>query len=377
MACIFGPDGISSDDVSPNTPTTPSDLIFIEDKGRRSPTRHSDLSTFERVLSTHPPILESFLLQTPTESILQLYHTSSYLRSFLKSYPTAWQYLSFRLLLPSSTQVRPLVGAVDSQGNQRQSRPYALDQLLLHVIVPFSPSLRSLDLDNTAVSGQNLISIVLSARRDTLEHISVRGCKNVSLKYHIIPYLTMFGLQYDADTTSPLGPSAKVKRLAIKSLYTYRCRHHRRRPYLTSSLLRRDSDSEPTHELVNLCHKLGIWTDTAWCTTPAGRCLRRRGYVSMRVPQGSPEVWVVFDRLWRSKNWIGATADSGEPPKRDGRLWEHDETGHSGEPLGTTGDQNYGEGKTVPTHLRSSHKRFVDDIKCDACLERVHERCEQ
>ncbi|KAF3891832.1 hypothetical protein GTR04_4804 [Trichophyton interdigitale] len=380
MACIFGPGGSSPDEMSPRMPATASpDLIFSEgEEGEQRPTtRHSQLSTFERVLSTHPPILESFLLQTPTESILQLYHTSSYLRSFLKSYPTAWQYLSFRLLLPSSTQVRPLVGATDSQGNQRQSRPYALDQLLLHVIVPFSPSLRSLDLDNTAVSGQNLISIVLSARRDTLEHISVRGCKNVSLKYHIIPYLTMFGLQYDTETTNPLGPSSKVKRLAIKSLYTYRCRHHRRRPYLTSSLLRRDSDSEPTHELVNLCHKLGIWTDTAWCTTPAGRCFRRRGYVAMRAPQGSPEVWVVFDRLWRSKNWIGASGDSNEPPKRDGRLWEHDETGHSGEPLGTPGAQKYGEGKTVPTHLRSSHKRFVEDIKCDACLEKIHERCEQ
>ncbi|OAL64473.1 hypothetical protein A7C99_3907 [Trichophyton rubrum] len=364
MACIFGPGGSSPDEMSPRMPAATSpDLIFSEgEEGEQRPTtRHSQLSTFERVLSTHPPILESFLLQTPTESILQLYHTSSYLRSFLKSYPTAWQYLSFRLLLPSSTQVRPLVGATDSQGNQRQSRPYALDQLLLHVIVPFSPSLRSLDLDNTAVSGQNLISIVLSARRDTLEHISVRGCKNVSLKYHIIPYLTMFGLQYDTETTNPLSPSSKVKRLAIKSLYTYRCRHHRRRPYLTSSLLRRDSDSEPTHELVNLCHKLGIWTDTAWCTTPAGRCFRRRGYVAMRVPQGSPEVWVVFDRLWRSKNWIGASGDSNEPPKRDGRLWEHDETGHSGEPLGTPGAQKYGEGKTVPTHLRSSHKRCAYD----------------
>lgn len=335
------------------------------------------LSTLERVFSTHTPILESFLLQASTDTIFRLYHTSQYLRSFLRSYPTAWQYLSFRLLLPSGTQVRPITAGTDGQPVQRQSRPYALDQLLLHVVIPFSPSLKSLDLDNTAVSGQNLISTVLNARRSTLEHLSVRGCKNVSLKYHIIPYLTMFGLQYDADMKSRSGSSPRAKYLALRSLYTYRCRHHRRRPYLTSSLIRRDSDSEPTHELVNLCHKLGIWTDTAWCTTPAGRCFRRRGYVSMRVPQGTPDVWVVFDRLWRSKNWIGPVSDTAEPPKRDGRLWEHDETGCYGEALGTGEGRGYGEGKTVPAHLRKSHRKFVENVKCDACLEQIHERCEQ
>ncbi|WEW59698.1 hypothetical protein PRK78_005178 [Emydomyces testavorans] len=333
------------------------------------------LSTLERVFSTHTPILASFLLQAPTDTIFRLYHTSHYLRSFLRSYPTAWQYLSFRLLLPSGTQVRPITAGADGQTVQRQSRPYALDQLLLHVVIPFSPSLKSLDLDNTAVSGQNLISTVLNARRDTLEHLSVRGCKNVSLKYHIIPYLTMYGLQYDTDMKTKSSSSPRVKHLALKSLYTYRCRHHRRRPYLTSSLLRRDSDSEPTHELVNLCYKLGIWTDTAWCTTPAGRCFRRRGYVSMRVPQGTPEVWVVFDRLWRSKNWIGPVSDTGERLKRDGKLWEHDETGCFGEALGTGEGPNYGEGKIVPTHLRTSHRKFVEDLKCDSCHDDIHESC--
>ena len=333
------------------------------------------LSTFERVMSTHAPIFESFLLQAPTDTIFQLYHTSRYLRDFLRSYPTAWQYLSFRLPQPGTTvQVRPTNPATQ-QSVPRQSRPYALDQLLLQVVVPFSPSLRSLDLDNTAVSGQNLTSTVLNMRRETLEHLSVRGCKNVSLKYHIIPYLMMFGLQYDAERASP-GYSPPFKRLALKSLYTYRCRHHRRRPYLTSSLLRRDSDSEPTHELVKLCHKLGIWTDTAWCTTPAGRCYRRKGYVAMRAPQGTPEVWVVFDRLWRSRNCIGPSSDSLGEQRHDGRLWEQDETGNSGEALGTVGGVR-GEGKTVPTHLRRSHRAFVEHVKCDACGEDIHERCEQ
>lgn len=338
------------------------------------------LSLFERVITTNAPILESLLLQLPTDTILKLYHTSHYLRTFLRSYPTAWKFLSFRLLFPSGTvpQPRIIIPGVSEPEAQRQSRPYALDQLLMNVIIPFSGCLKSLELDNTAVSGQILISTVLHARRETLVHLSVRGCKNVSLKYHIIPYLTMFGLQYDVDMERNIGSSPATKRLALKSLYAYRCRHHRRRPYLSASLLRKDSDSEPTHELVNLCHKLGIWTDTAWCTTPAGRCFRRRGYVSMRVPQGSPEVWVVFDRLWRSKNWIGPPDQkAGGPPVRDGKLWENCDTGCYGEAIGTGEGSDLGEGKTVPAHLRRSHTQFVQNVKCDNCFEDILERCEQ
>ena len=338
------------------------------------------LSLFERVITTNAPVLESLLLQMPTDSILKLYHTSHYLRSFLHYYPTAWKYLSFRLLYPSGTlpATRIIVPGMSDNENQRQSRPYALDQLLMNVVVPFSSCLKSLELDNTAVSGQILISTVLHARRGTLEHLSVRGCKNVSLKYHIIPYLTMFGLQYDVDMERNIGSSPATKRLALKSLYAYRCRHHRRRPYLSASLLRKDSDSEPTHELVTLCHKLGIWTDTAWCTTPAGRCFRRRGYVSMRVPQGSPEVWVVFDRLWRSKNWIGPVKSNGQHiPIRDGKLWENYDTGCYGEAIGTGEGPDMGEGKTIPAHLRQSHTQFVNGVKCDGCMEDILERCEQ
>ncbi|PYH90856.1 hypothetical protein BO71DRAFT_401877 [Aspergillus ellipticus CBS 707.79] len=342
------------------------------------PAQHP-LSTFELLVTTHAPILESLLLQTPTDAILKLYHTSRYLRSFLRSYPTAWKYLSFRLMYPSGTP--PPLRVVFTGSNDavvpRQSRPYALDQLLMNVVIPFSPCLRSLELDNTAVSGQILISTVLHSRRESLEHLSVRGCKNVSLKYHIIPYLTMFGLQYDVNMEQNIGSSPATKHLALKSLYTYRCRHHRRRPYLTSSLSRKDSDSEPTHELVNLCHKLGIWTDTAWCSTPAGRCFRRRGYVSMRVPQGSAEVWVVFDRLWRSKNWIGPVDQTARSGHRDGKLWEHSETGSYGEALGTGEGGDHGEGKMVPAHLRRSHTHFIENIRCDNCDELIPERCEQ
>jgi hypothetical protein len=338
------------------------------------------LSLFERVITTNAPILESLLLQIPTDTIIKLYHTSHYLRTFLRSYPTAWKTLSFRLLFPSGTlpTTRIIVPGTSELESHRQSRPYALDQLLMNVVIPFSGCLKSLELDNTAVSGQILISTVLHARRETLEHLSVRGCKNVSLKYHIIPYLTMFGLQYDVDMERNIGSSPATKRLALKSLYAYRCRHHRRRPYLSASLLRKDSDSEPTHELVNLCHKLGIWTDTAWCTTPAGRCYRRRGYVSMRVPQGSPEVWVVFDRLWRCKNWIGSVDEKAERPTvRDGKLWENCDTGCYGEAIGTGEGPDLGEGKMTPAHLRRSHTQFVQNVKCDNCFDEVLERCEQ
>ncbi|KKK16956.1 hypothetical protein P175DRAFT_0235836 [Aspergillus ochraceoroseus IBT 24754] len=339
------------------------------------------LSTFERVFTTHAPILESLLLQSPTDTILKLSHTSQYLRSFLRSYPTAWKYLSFRLFYPSGTPppLRIVLPGASDPIVSRQSRPYAIDQLLMNVVIPFSPCLKSLELDNTAVSGQILISTVLHSRRETLEHLSVRGCKNVSLKYHIIPYLMMFGLQYDVSMEKNIGSSPSTKHLALKSLYTYRCRHHRRRPYLSSSLTRKDSDSEPTHELVNLCHKLGIWTDTAWCSTPAGRCFRRRGYVSMRAPQGSVEVWVVFDRLWRSKNWLGPVepGSTSRLSQKDGKLWEHGETGCFGEALGTGEKKDLGEGKMTSSHLRLSYRQFVENIRCDNCCEEISERCEQ
>ncbi|KAJ6081637.1 hypothetical protein N7499_006511 [Penicillium canescens] len=340
------------------------------------------LSIFERVITTNAPIFESLLLQIPTDTIIKLYHTSQYLRTFLRSYPTAWKSLSFRLPFPPGTLPSPQTTDPNIADAEipRQSRPYALDMFLMNVVIPFSGCLKSLELDNTAISGENLTSTVLHSRRETLEHLSVRGCKNVSLKYHIVPFLTMFALQRDMDMENTSGThSPGMKRLALKSLYAYRCRHHRRRPYLSSSLMRKDADAESTHELVNICHKLGIWTDTAWCTTPAGRCARRAGYVKSRFPHGagSPEVWVVFDRLWRSKNWIGPIELEDPGPRvLDGKLWENCDTGCFGEALGTGEGIDWGEGKMTPTHLRQSHTKFVRGIRCDGCLEDISERCE-
>ncbi|KPI39744.1 uncharacterized protein AB675_3385 [Cyphellophora attinorum] len=335
-----------------------------------SPDRPS-LSTFERVVCSNPPILDSLFAQLTTQDALHIYHTSPYLRAFLRNSPTAWRFVSWRLYQQTVTAPTP----TNSTNQPKQSSNYALDHLLISVINPYSTRLQSLELDNTAVSGSTLSQTVLVLRRDTLQHLSVRGCKNVSLKYHINPWLQMHALAKQAGVFP-------YDKLALKSLYTYRCRHHRRRPYLPQSLNRKESDSEPTHELVKACHELGIWTDTAWCTTPGPRCFRRRGYVTMRTPQDPREVWVVFDRLWRSKNWIGPaetnsssnTTNASSPNQRrsDPRLWESQEVARKGEATGISGD-----GKDVPMHLRASHRVFVEDHQCHQCGETILERCEQ
>lgn len=333
----------------------------------------SGSSRFETTIANSHTILESLIAQLPTESILRLYQTSSFLRSFLRNSPTSWKYMSWRLHQPAQV---PTQTNTNGAPPAKQSSSYALDQLLMYVVLPFSTRLTSLVLDNTAVSGATLFQTVMILRKDTLENVSVRGCKNVSLKYHINPWLTMhaMAMEQPQDIRPP-----ELQKLALKSLYTYRCRHHRRRPYLPSSLAKKESDSEPTHELVLTCHKLGIWTDTAWCTTPGARCYRRRGYVTMRVQQDPREVWVVYDRLWRSRNWLGPqptnnnvnTTPRIRKRKRDGRVWEEEEA-FNGEPTGMGP-----HGKSVPVHLRDSHTRFVEDIHCDNCSEKILERCEQ
>ena len=332
------------------------------------------LSRFESIIASHAPILESLLLQLPTSALLSLYHTSRFLRSFLQSYPIAWKYLSFRLF--SNTSARSSQGVTNNdtlnESTTLRSKPFALDLLLAGVFLPFSTRLCNLDLDNTAVSGQTLTAI-LPLQRGTLQHLSIRGCKNVSLKYHIIPYLNVFGLQRASDA---FNPSHRPEKLSLKSLYTFRCRHHRRRPYFPNSLQRRDSDAEPTHELIRLCHDLGIWTDTGWCPTPGGRCLRRKEYYAGRGTENRGEVWVVYDRLWRCSNKLGKMDGKVyKTRKRQGLMWEEIEEGEDGEPIGV-GSPEKGEGKMVPAHLRRSHKVFVEGYKCYDCGTAISERCE-
>ncbi|EON69281.1 hypothetical protein W97_08441 [Coniosporium apollinis CBS 100218] len=348
---------------------SPSPSTRPQPEGSRDlpPQKVTSLSLFESIVTTYPPILESLLAQIPTASLLHLYHTSRHLRSFLRDYPLAWKAVSFRL--PQPTLLLGSPGTETPDARERQSKQYALDALLIQVVVPFGTRLTSLDLCNTAVSGVALTSRVLQPRLATLQHLSVRGCKNVSIKYHIVPFLEPYSQRRN--------PWAERGHLALRSLYAYRCRHHRRRPYLPSSLLRRDSDSEPTHQLIEICHELSIWTDTAWCPTPGGRCYRRRDYHANRVAAGTAEVWVPFDRLWRSCNRIGPAEDRTESRKPDGRLWEDAETGHDGEALGTQGGPFQGEGKGVPAHLRRSHRTFVENLKCDQCGDAISERCQQ
>ena len=323
------------------------------------------LSLFESVITSYPPVLESLLSQLPTAALLQLYHTSPHLRAFLRKYPLAWKTLSFRLPQPAVTVGSPGNETPDSR--ERQSKQYSFDALLKQVIAPNGTRITSLDLCNTAVNGIALVGSVLAPHLDTLQHLSVRGCKNVSIKYHIVPFLEPYTLK-DAPWMR--------NQLALKSLYTYRCRHHRRRPYLPSSLIRRDSDSDPTHQLIEICHQLGIWSDTAWCPTPGGRCYRRKDYHAGRAAPQNMEVWVPFDRLWRSSNRIGPVQGTKRLGGHDGRLWEIAEEGQDGEPLGTENGPFAGEGKHVPAHARKSHTTFVDDICCSQCNDVILERCE-
>jgi hypothetical protein len=323
------------------------------------------LSMFEAVMTTYPPVLESLLAQTPTAALLDLYHTSRHLRDFLRRYPLAWKTLSFRLPQPAVSVGSP--GNETPDNRERASKAYSFDALLKQIITPHGTRLTSLDLCNTAVTGIALVGSVLAPRIDTLQHLSVRGCKNVSIKYHIVPFLEPYTLK-DAPWLQ--------KDLALKSLYTYRCRHHRRRPYLPSSLIRRDSDSDPTHQLIEICHQLGIWTDTAWCPSPGGRCFRRKDYHAGRAGPQNMEVWVPFDRLWRSSNRIGPVDGTTGLGDHDGRLWEIAETGQDGEPLGTENGHFAGEGKHVPAHMRRSHGIFVDEVKCAQCNDVILERCE-
>ena len=333
----------------------------------------TSLSKLEAIISTYPPICESLFSQLPTASIITLYHTSKPLRDFLHIYPLAWRSLSFRSFVQPLTTTRQNSPANEpsTQSTISSSSLYCLDLLLFNIVLPFGHRLTTLDLDNTTISGESLSQCVLHPRRHTLQHLSVRGCKQVSLKYHIVPFLTLFKLQ--ASSRGPHGQEVPSG-LALKSLYAFRCRHHRRRPYTPSSRLRKDSDSAPTHDLILLCRDLGIWTDSAWCPTVGGRCVRRKDYSTTRgTPEARIEVWVVFDRLWRSGNRLGPSThtDGSKPAKRTGQFWEEAEEGYDGEPLGCEP-----EGKGLPAHLRKSHTIFVESIKCHDCGISIEERCE-
>jgi hypothetical protein len=192
--------------------TTHTETIVLGDAAtQHPPTLGLGLSLFESIITSYPPVLESFLAQISTVTLLELYHTSPHLRDFLRTYPLAWKTLSFRLPQPAVTVGSP--GNETPENRERQSKAYSFDALLKQIISPNGTRLTSLDLCNTAVTGIALVGSVLAPRIDTLQHLSVRGCKNVSIKYHIVPFLEPYTLK-DAPWMQ--------KDLALKSLYTYR-----------------------------------------------------------------------------------------------------------------------------------------------------------
>ena len=342
------------------------------------PSTHFDPITpspFERLLTCHTPILESLLLNLPTSSIISLYHLSRYLRTFLEYYPIAWKYLSFRVFhdpMPNGSNVP------DNSANDAvlaRTKAENARGLTLMMIMPLGSRLRNLDLDNTLINGATLISWVLPKQQATLAHLSVRGCKNVSLKYHITEYLTDYKHLKMAAARRGRPVAGSRSGFALQSLYVYKTRHHRRRPYFQSSLNRTDSDAMPTHDLIAMCLELGIWTDIGWCPTPGERCTRRKEYHLGRGSDSRNEIWMTFDRLWRSNNRIGL--DSSEKPRasRKGLLWQEMESRTGGEPVGNNIIDGL-ESKFMPMHLRPSHRTYIENFKCADCGLPISERCE-
>lgn len=111
----------------------------------------------------------------------------------------------------------------------------------------------------------------------------------------------------------------------------------------------------------------------------SGRCFRRKDYsIGRGTPDARIEVWVAYDRLWRSGNRLGSPISPGLDghTKAWGQLWEDAEYGFDGEPLGCESRPGQGEGKNLSTHLRQSHRKFVENIKCHGCGMGILERCE-
>ena len=137
------------------------------------------LSPFEAVFTNYPPVLESLLAHITTSSLLDLYHTSKYLRDFLKKYPLAWKTLSFRLPQPAVAMATPGNETPDSR--ERQSKAYAFDALLKQTVGPNGAVLTSLDLCNTAVSGTALTMQVLGPHSGTLRCLSPTPADQLTL----------------------------------------------------------------------------------------------------------------------------------------------------------------------------------------------------
>ena len=238
---------------------------------------HAELSPLEVMLSVYTPILECLVKHLPTPSKRNLAQTSPYLRRLLLIYPPYYSHFDFRLS----------VYEAPGFDNYHLGTIYNLDKYISSL--PLEKGITSLTLDWTAVTGLFLFGPLMSRCQSTLEHLSVRGCRKVSIKHHIVPYLVY---QDDVEPYSVSTANPPPKR-ALKSLYVYKARGVRRKPFLID---RKPADGdEPSRYLTTLAEKLGIWTDLGLCPTPKLRCPRRREILR----RGKEKYCVPFDKRWR------------------------------------------------------------------------------
>lgn len=240
------------------------------------------LSPLEVLLTIYTPILECLVNHLPTPSKIALSQSSKYVRQLLYEYPLFFSHLDFRLPVMENP----------SFDSYRLGTVYNLDRLL--ATLPIENRITSLTLDWTAVTGLFLFGKIMDRCQNTLEHLSVRGCRKVSIKHHIVPYLVY------QDSVEPLSVSTLVSpRRALKSLYVYKARGVRRKPFLID---RKPADGdEPSRYLTTLADKLGIWVDLGLCPTPKLRCPRRREILR----RGKEKFCVPFDKRWRVLQDLG------------------------------------------------------------------------
>lgn len=287
---------------------------------------YPNLSKFEVLLTIYTPILECLSDHLDTFDKLRLTHVSPHLRRLCHSYPSFWAHPDFHLVVREG-------GGYDSYGI---GKVYNLDALLS--ILPFEGRLVSLNVDWTAITGHYLFKLVDKCAA-TLQHLSVRGCRKVSIKHHIVPH---FVHQYliepytissrpELAGTGSGGWQIRAERpyRALKSLHAWKARGVRRKPFLID---RKEADGdEPTRYLTTLAAALGIFVDVGLCITPKLRCPRRRE-ITRRIRE---KYCVPFDRRWRETN--SAVTE------------------------------------LVPSLLKRGLRR---DANCDNCSDTVGERCE-
>ncbi|KAF8429037.1 hypothetical protein EV426DRAFT_702824 [Tirmania nivea] len=287
---------------------------------------YPNLSKFEVLLTIYTPILECLTNHLNTFDKLRLTHVSPHLRRLCHSYPSFWAHPDFHLVVREG-------GGYDTYGI---GKVYNLDALLS--ILPFEGRLVSLNVDWTAITGHYLFKLVDKCAA-TLQHLSVRGCRKVSIKHHIVPHFVHQHLiePYTISSSPELagtGSGGWEKRRerpnrALRSLHAWKARGVRRKPFLID---RKEADGdEPTRYLTTLAAALGIFVDVGLCSTPKLRCPRRRE-ITRRIRE---KYCVPFDRRWRETN----TAVT----------------------------------ELVPSLLKRGLGR---DINCDNCGDQIGERCE-